>query len=227
MRSAFFRVMGCSGVLAIVLLLVPSAMAQHVVDDDDDSPEYKAALAKAAKAADTPLFKQALKLVSAATGQPGEPDEEHKGVVNFTAPEKEAEPLLAKVGPKLAPLKCLLVRCDMNHGIDNQPDTLALVGVDTPWAAMWLFGTNAANYDKGTAEVVKWMQQFARENDVSFDTIGFDLCAGRFNKPPKDYLALAKQMYEFCPDIVDQGAGDVEKLAAELKKSGRFFFWWD
>lgn len=39
--------------------------------------------------------------------------------------------------------------------------------------------------------------------------------------------ALAEQMYEFCPDIVDQGVGTVEKLARELKSSGRLFFWWD
>jgi hypothetical protein len=34
-------------------------------------------------------------------------------------------------------------------------------------------------------------------------------------------------MYEFCPDIVDQGVGDVSRLALELKKKQTFFFWWD
>jgi hypothetical protein len=33
-------------------------------------------------------------------------------------------------------------------------------------------------------------------------------------------------MYEFCPDIVEQGVGDLPKLEEELKK-GKFYFWWD
>jgi len=34
-------------------------------------------------------------------------------------------------------------------------------------------------------------------------------------------------MYEFCPDIVDQGCGDVQTLAKDLKKTQRLYFWWD
>ena len=38
---------------------------------------------------------------------------------------------------------------------------------------------------------------------------------------------LAQRMYEFCPDIVDQGRGDVEALAESLARSDDLFFWWD
>jgi hypothetical protein len=34
-------------------------------------------------------------------------------------------------------------------------------------------------------------------------------------------------MYEFCPDIVDQGVGTVARLAQELSKSRKLYFWWD
>jgi hypothetical protein len=33
-------------------------------------------------------------------------------------------------------------------------------------------------------------------------------------------------MYQFCPDIVDQGAGSISALASELEK-GAIYFWWD
>jgi hypothetical protein len=46
-------------------------------------------------------------------------------------------------------------------------------------------------------------------------------------KPVKKPAALAKRMYDFCPDIVDQGVGDVKELAAELKRTGKLYFWWD
>jgi hypothetical protein len=30
-----------------------------------------------------------------------------------------------------------------------------------------------------------------------------------------------------CSDAVDQGAGDLESLAAELTATGSFYLWWD
>jgi hypothetical protein len=35
-------------------------------------------------------------------------------------------------------------------------------------------------------------------------------------------------MYKFCPDIVDQGVGDVAALAETLREPRpRLYFWWD
>jgi hypothetical protein len=42
-----------------------------------------------------------------------------------------------------------------------------------------------------------------------------------------DVEAMAKRMYAFCPDIVDQGTNTVEALARELKETNALFFWWD
>ena len=44
------------------------------------------------------------------------------------------------------------------------------------------------------------------------DTIQF-----RFLSPPKEPRALAEELYEFCPDIVDQDCGSVEALAQGLE----------
>jgi hypothetical protein len=40
-------------------------------------------------------------------------------------------------------------------------------------------------------------------------------------------LALAREMYRYCPDIVDQGVGTLSGLAAVLMVSDWWFFWWD
>ena len=39
--------------------------------------------------------------------------------------------------------------------------------------------------------------------------------------------AFANEVYEFCPDIVDQGVGDVEKLAAGIAATKEVYLWWD
>lgn len=49
-------------------------------------------------------------------------------------------------------------------------------------------------------------------------------------RPPAtrdDALALAREQYLYCPDIVDQGTESIEALAAALINSTVWFFWWD
>ena len=35
------------------------------------------------------------------------------------------------------------------------------------------------------------------------------------------------EQFAYCPDIVDQGAGTLEALAAVLVNASVWFFWWD
>jgi len=39
--------------------------------------------------------------------------------------------------------------------------------------------------------------------------------------------SLSHEMYEFCPDVVDQGAGSVEELERGIKLTNSFYLWWD
>jgi hypothetical protein len=56
---------------------------------------------------------------------------------------------------------------------------------------------------------------------------GQDFLAGKFLRPVADAPKLARRMYSFCRDIVDQGTQTVPALAQELRDSQAFFFWWD
>lgn len=43
----------------------------------------------------------------------------------------------------------------------------------------------------------------------------------------EEALALAKEQYFYCSDIVEQGTGTIQALAAGLMASDAWFFWWD
>jgi hypothetical protein len=43
----------------------------------------------------------------------------------------------------------------------------------------------------------------------------------------EEAMALAQEHYELCSDIVLQGPGTLEPLAATLMASDWWFFWWD
>jgi hypothetical protein len=67
------------------------------------------------------------------------------------------------------------------------------------------------------------------EQKHRFDLLGagIDFVHGRFTRSVRSPEKLAMHIYEFCPDIVDQGCGSVDALAEELAMTGRLVLWWD
>ncbi len=71
-----------------------------------------------------------------------------------------------------------------------------------------------------------WQEKFGAE----LATVASDVVEFTVARPPADdaiALELAKQQYLYCNDIVDQGVGSVATLAAALRFSTRWYFWWD
>ncbi|MCA9549510.1 MAG: DUF4253 domain-containing protein [Myxococcales bacterium] len=84
------------------------------------------------------------------------------------------------------------------------------------------------NYDLTTEDVVAkvraWDEQYGvdvRQADVESVELAF------IRLPDAAVPALAKEIYEFCPDSVDQGVGSLEALAAIIRAHKRIVLWWD
>ena len=119
-----------------------------------------------------------------------------------------------------------LFRIDCNFDIANQPDVLAVLPTTDKYEVLQAVGTDGVNLDIDNAEVIAWLRTMEEQNPFTLTGAGLDFLEGHFVTPPQNADALAKRMYEFCPDIVDQGTGTVEALADELAK-GKLYFWWD
>lgn len=60
--------------------------------------------------------------------------------------------------------------------------------------------------------------------------LGFDTMNIRVARKPDtrdEALALAREQYAYCGDLVDQGFGTLSRLAASLKSNSWWWFWWD
>ncbi|MEM9253440.1 MAG: ankyrin repeat domain-containing protein [Planctomycetota bacterium] len=110
-------------------------------------------------------------------------------------------------------------------GIHN--DQVGVLPTADKYEVMRVFQVNGANYGLGPAEVVAWLRQLEQETPFELIAVAHDTIDGRFLGPIPDPHDLAERMYRFCPDIADQGSGDLEALAEQLGESGRLFFWWD
>ena len=98
---------------------------------------------------------------------------------------------------------------------------------DDKYSVVRACGTDGGTCSLSTQKIIAWLRRLDKKHPFALTDCGIDFVAGRFLSPVRDGHALAVRMYEFCPDIVDQGCGDLKALAAGLRKSPVFFFWWD
>jgi hypothetical protein len=87
--------------------------------------------------------------------------------------------------------------------------------------------TNGINYDIDNDSLISKLQEWKSKNDFILLGAGMDWLEIQFTNQTPDFNEFAKEVYEFCPDIVDQGVGDFERLAPEMKRMNGVFLWWD
>lgn len=145
------------------------------------------------------------------------------GIVLNTKP-KNGRAVLAKLQRQLSGTAYHAYLRDEAYG--HGPDQIAVLKAnDHEYLA--LVRTDAINYDMEHEAVMERYRQWEKQYDLKLVGAGQDWLEAEIRNPPTDWLAFANEVYEFCPDIVDQGTGDVASLAAEMKRSRTLYLWWD
>jgi hypothetical protein len=101
----------------------------------------------------------------------------------------------------------------------NKFAVIAAVGVDP--------GGDYGPYGLHSPDVVAWLREMDREDPFQLIGCRRDTVDVKFPQPVKDPEGLARRMYEFCSDMVDQGTGTIERLVEQLRDQRRAHFWWD
>ncbi|KON98585.1 hypothetical protein AM501_17410 [Aneurinibacillus migulanus] len=87
--------------------------------------------------------------------------------------------------------------------------------------------TDACNYDMMTEELIEKLQEYDRAFGIDITQAETDTVQFFLKNEPEDWKWFCKDLYDFCPDIVDQGCGNLEVLESEIKKRKAVFLWWD
>lgn len=82
-------------------------------------------------------------------------------------------------------------------------------------------GTNGINCDITTKDIVEKLKKWDSLYGVTIDAVAHDRFELRLNSLPSDMESFAKEVYAFCPDIVDQGFGCLDEMVEMMEESGQ------
>ena len=124
----------------------------------------------------------------------------------------------------------LTVASDILKGTPLPKVYIALIPTDD-WTAIpaylhWGGWNECPVPEYHVAALRSWRDRYGVELvGLAFDTL--NLTATRPPHTREDALALAKEQYVYCADIIDQGVETYSALAATLMANDWWFFWWD
>lgn len=140
-------------------------------------------------------------------------------------PEERSDAVLDSLRSKLGPLRYMAFVIEMNAGIKT--DKIGVLKGTDQYEILRVMHTDGDDYDISNQDVIDRLKEW--EKIASFDVIGAenDWIELEFKALPHDLKTFAEDVYEFCPDAVDQGPGNTDELAKEMQKTRRLFLWWD
>jgi hypothetical protein len=145
--------------------------------------------------------------------------------ISVSVPECRTDTVLDSLRKKLAPLKYMAFVVEMNAGIKT--DKIGILKGTDQYEILRIMHTDGDDYDISNDDVIERLKEW--EKSSPFDIVGAenDWVEIEFKTLPKDLKSFAEEVYDFCPDAVDQGPGNVGGLVSEIRQTKRLFLWWD
>lgn len=107
---------------------------------------------------------------------------------------------------------------------------MALIPTRTFWEAPAFMKYGGWNDCPSPHEHIAVMKYWQERYGAELVGMASDIIEMKVARPPQDResaLALAKEQFIYCPDLVYQGTETLEGLAATLLNGSVWYFWWD
>lgn len=151
--------------------------------------------------------------------------------------ELKAPGILLKVKPKSGAATVGTLRKDLDgthyqaYLFDNHygygEDEIAIVANNGDIEYLKIVRTDGINYDLTAEDVLQKYIDWDSKYDLKLTGAGRDWLEAKIIEVNVDWNVFAKEVYEFCPDVVDQGTGTLEALETDMKESRTLYLWWD
>ena len=202
-------------------------LAGHNEAIDKSTPESTASIIAAAEPSFDPVGWAREHLIAEARelgGEDGEYDDEYQQYLELLEREPETWP------DEAGPMTALTIPTNISTGEPRSWVSLVLLPTQISWQAPAYLRFGNWNDCLPPQEHDTPDARMAAPFGDEVGGISRDVVEMTVERPPTtraEATRLAVVQFAYCRDIVDQGAGTVEALAAALLDAPLWFFWWD
>ncbi len=82
-------------------------------------------------------------------------------------------------------------------------------------------GTDGINYDLTNEDIVAKLMAWDEAYGIDIAEVGHDRALVTFQTLPDDVMALAAEIYAFCPDVIDQGFGCMDDMVEMMAEANQ------
>jgi hypothetical protein len=154
--------------------------------------------------------------------------EQNPGAKSVLVPDERAQAIVFELRAELSNGLITFVGC--THSLAEPPapgsEVVVAAGSDQ-FDILRVAQSDAVNFDMDTEDLIRKLQEYDTAHGIDIFHAETDTIEFRFRKIPRDMNTFCKDLYEFCPDIVDQGVGSIEALQKEISETGTVYLWWD
>lgn len=155
--------------------------------------------------------------------------EQMPSAISVVVPKKVARSLVAKLRKELPASAVAFISTTRWLGAEKNVDQIEVVVATgtTQFDILRIAKSDGMNYGLETEHLITRLQKWDKAFGIDIwhaetDTVEFDL-----KGHPPDIVGFAAEVYEFCPDTVEQGVGSVEALAESIEGMRSVYLWWD
>ena len=81
--------------------------------------------------------------------------------------------------------------------------------------------TNGANYDVMTEDIIAKLEEWDAQFGVEISNVTHSTVNVKFAKVPDDVVKMANDIYELCPDIIEQHYGCMDDMLEAMEEFGQ------
>lgn len=107
---------------------------------------------------------------------------------------------------------------------------LSIIPTSESWMVPCFLRVNIGSSYPKAEEHSAMFRYWAEKHSANIACVAGDVIECTVENPPttkRKALELAREQFVYCPDIVYQGTGSLEMLAATLLNASTWSFWWD
>ena len=151
-----------------------------------------------------------------------------KGLVFKFVDEQKAHSIFNKYHDKVIKGNnyIFLTNIDFDESYNSYYDIVIINGSD-PFKLINRIGTNGVNYDIYNPDIVKKLKEWNAQVHFKFVVIDVSRIHAYMGKLPNDIKKFSSDVYEFCPDVIDQGYSSMDEMILDYKENKYFWLWWD